>query len=63
MVMAFTKNEVTISPLFGYYRIVFDTCRRSYWDNAHKEYKGKNSLAPFIQARYDHEKMRRLNKL
>ena len=61
MVMSFNKKEVTVSPLFGYSRIVFDTFKRSYWDNAHKAYKGR--LPPIIQARYDHEKMRRVNKL
>lgn len=62
MVMSFTKKTVTISPLFGWYKIRYFTYKRSYWDNAHREYNNKG-LPIIVQARYDHEKIRRLNKL
>lgn len=62
MIMSFTKEKVTISPIFGYHKIIYHTYERRWWDDMHKKYNDKG-LHPIIQARFDHEKMRRLNKL
>lgn len=61
MVMDYNKAHITLSPLFGHEKITYQTITRE--DILLYKLHHDNGLHPIVKARYDHEKMRRLNKL
>lgn len=61
MVMGFNKKEITLSPLFWCDKILYQTITREEL-SMYKIHEGQVGH-PIVQARYDHEKMRRINKL
>lgn len=61
MVVDYNKEEVKVSPLFWCEEITYQTIRRE--DLSLYKIHNENAGNPIVQARYDHELMRRRNKL
>lgn len=62
IVMRYNKESVTISPLLWAEEIIYQKCSIRDFKLEYKVHSG-NVGRPIIEARYDHEKMRRINKL
>lgn len=62
MIMSYSKEKVVISPLFWSEHIIYQECKLHDFELGYKTHSGLVGRA-MIQARYDHERMRRINKL
>ena len=62
MVMGFKGDMVKTSPLFWCEAITYQYKRKQDMKSDYQVHSGQVSH-PIVKARYDHEKMRRLNKL
>lgn len=62
-IVKITKYNVTISYLFWNEQITYQTLDRKYFEVNYILHDGEKMLNSTTKARYDHEKMRRLNKL
>lgn len=62
MVMGFKSIDLIVSPLFWCDKIIYKTIDSFTAKYQYKRHDGRIP-SPIVQARYDHEKMRRINKL
>lgn len=63
MVMDKTPVTVTLSPIFGWEKIQYLIYPKTYFKDQYIKVKNTSGLHPILQARYDHELMRRLRKI
>lgn len=63
MVMAVNDNKVKFSPLFWCEGIHYQELSEKNFRQYYTPYKGTHSQNTKVAARFDHERMRRLNKL
>lgn len=63
MIMGYKKGVYRLSSLFGWEKIVIQEVEHFYVEHYYKKIESTKHMIPLIQARYDHEYMRRINKL
>lgn len=57
------KGYYILSPLFGWEKILMNEVENFFVECNYKKLEKTGYMAPIVQARFDHEYMRRINKL